>query len=50
MDEKLELENRIIQLKLEKRELVLAGKDTNEVDKKIEAIENKLELIMSLVE
>ena len=42
MDKKSELEQEIIKLKLEKRELVLSGKNTERVDKLIKEIEDDL--------
>ena len=43
MEKRYELERMITQLKLEKRDLVLSGKNTKLVDEKIKDIENKLE-------
>ena len=43
MEKRSELEKRIVELKLEKRELVLLGKNTNIVDEKIKCIEKRLE-------
>ncbi len=36
------LRERLKELKLEKRELILAGKKTGEIDEKIELIENEI--------
>ena len=43
MEKKINLEEKIIQLKLEKRDLVLAGKSTREIDKEIDNIKNELD-------
>ena len=43
MERKINLEEKIIQLKLEKRELVLAGKSTNKIDEEINNIKNELD-------
>ena len=43
MEEKVNLEQRIIQLKLKKRDLVLAGKNTKEIDEEINNIKNELD-------
>lgn len=43
MEKRYELERMITQLKLEKRDLVLSGKNTKLVDEKIKDIEKKLE-------
>lgn len=43
MEKKINLEEKIIQLKLEKRDLVLAGKSTNKIDKEIDNIKNQLD-------
>lgn len=43
MEKKLNLEKKIIQLKLEKRDLVLAGKNTSKIDKEIDTIKNELD-------
>ena len=49
MDKKSELEQEIIKLKLEKRELVLSGKNTERVDKLIKEIEDDLnELVKNI--
>ena len=45
MDKKSELEKEIIKLKLEKRELVLNGKNTDRVDKLIKEVESFLKQI-----
>lgn len=49
MEKKIDLEKKIIQLKLEKRDLVLAGKDTKEIDEKIESINSELDKFEILV-
>lgn len=46
MDKKNELEQEIIKLKLEKRELVLRGKNTEKVDKLIKETEDNLNQII----
>lgn len=46
MDKKNELEQEIIKLKLEKRELVLRGKSTEKVDKLIKETEDNLNQII----
>lgn len=46
MDKKNELEQEIIKLKLEKRELVLRGKNTENVDKLIKETEDNLNQII----
>ena len=46
MDKKNELEQEIIKLKLEKRELVLRGKNTENVDKLIKETEDSLNQII----
>lgn len=46
MDKKNELEQEIIKLKLEKRELVLRGKNTEKVDKLIKETEDSLNKII----
>ena len=46
MDKKNELEQEIIKLKLEKRELVLRGKNTENVDKLIKETEDSLNKII----
>ena len=43
VEKKINLEEKIIQLKLEKRDLVLAGKSTSEIDKEIDNIKNELD-------
>ena len=43
MEKKLNLEEKIIQLKLEKRDLVLAGKNTSKIDAEINSIKNQLD-------
>ncbi|MBD7916571.1 hypothetical protein H9660_15675 [Clostridium sp. Sa3CUN1] len=47
MSKKDELEQRLTNLKLEKRELVLAGKSTNIIDELIKEVENELENIIN---
>ncbi|MGL5354390.1 MAG: hypothetical protein ACRDA5_13905 [Clostridium sp.] len=42
MGNKCGLEQRIIQLKLEKRELLLAGKNTNKIDELIKEVEEEI--------
>lgn len=39
----MNLEKKIIQLKLEKRDLVLAGKNTNKIDEEINNIKSELD-------
>ena len=46
MSKKDSLEKKLVDLKLEKRELVLAGKNTNTIDKLIKEIEEELKNIM----
>ena len=43
MEKKINLEEKIIQLKLEKRDLVLAGKSTSEIDEEINNITTELD-------
>ena len=43
MDTKVDLEKKIIQLKLDKRQLVLAGKETSKIDKEILHIKRELD-------
>lgn len=43
MEEKVNLEQKIIDLKLKKRELVLAGKNTSDVDEEIKKIKQELD-------
>ena len=43
MEKKINLEEKIIQLKLEKRDLVLAGKSTSKIDEEIDNIKNELD-------
>ena len=45
MGKKCELEQRIIELKLEKRELLLAGKNINKIDELIKAVEEEIKNI-----
>lgn len=45
MEKRTELEKKIVELKLEKRELLLSGKSTDLVDEKIKIIEEELENI-----
>ncbi|MGG7060212.1 hypothetical protein ACQPUY_17295 [Clostridium nigeriense] len=42
MGKKDELEEKLINLKLEKRELVLAGKNTNRIDELIKEVEDEI--------
>ena len=42
MGKKDELEEKLINLKLEKRELVLAGKNTNRIDELIKEVEDEM--------
>ena len=42
MEIKDELEKKLIELKLDKRELVLAGKNTSSIDEKIKQVELKI--------
>lgn len=49
MEEKVNLEQRIIQLKLKKRDLVLAGKNTKEIDEEINNIKNELDKLSLIV-
>lgn len=49
MEKKIDLEKKIIQLKLEKRDLVLAGKNTSKVDKEINTIKNELDKLSLIV-
>lgn len=42
VEKKINLEEKIIQLKLEKRDLVLAGKSTSKIDEEINNIKNQL--------
>jgi hypothetical protein len=42
MGKKESLEQELIKLKLEKRQLVLAGKDTSKIDEAIKEVELKL--------
>lgn len=43
MESKLNLEEKIVKLKLEKRDLVLASKDTSKIDEEIEIIMKELD-------
>ena len=43
MEKKINLEEKIIQLKLEKRDLFLAGKSTSKIDEEIDNIKNELD-------
>lgn len=49
MEKKLNLEKKIIQLKLEKRDLVLAGKNTSKIDKEIDNIKNELDKLSVII-
>ena len=42
MDKRDDLEQKLVDLKLEKRKLVLAGKNTNTLDELIKEVEEKL--------
>ena len=42
VEKKINLEEKIIQLKLEKRDLVLSGKSTSKIDEEINNIKNQL--------
>lgn len=42
MGKKYDLEQRIIELKLEKRELLLAGKNINKIDELIKEVEKEI--------
>lgn len=48
MEKKIELEQKLIKLKLEKRDLVLAGKNTNIIDEEIRLIQMELDKEMSI--
>ena len=43
MEKKTDLQKKIVELKLEKRDLILAGKNTNTIDKEIKSAESKLQ-------
>ena len=43
MEKRINLEEKIIKLKLEKRDLVLAGKNTSKIDEEIDNIKNELD-------
>lgn len=47
MEKRLELEQKLVQLKLEKRDLVLAGKNTDRIDEEIKLIQIELDRDMS---
>lgn len=47
MSKRDDLGQRLVDLKLEKRELVLAGKNTNTIDELIKEIEEKLKELTS---
>ncbi len=49
MEKKINLEEKIIQLKLEKRDLVLAGKSTSKIDEEIDNIKNELDKLSIVV-
>lgn len=49
MEKKLDLEQKLVQLKLEKRDLVLAGKDTSRIDEEIKFIQMELDKNMSII-
>ncbi len=42
MDRYMDLKKRMLQLRLEKRDLILAGKNTNTIDKQIKILESQL--------
>ena len=48
MGKKCDLEQRIIELKLEKRELLLAGKNVNKIDELIKEVEEEIRNIEQL--
>lgn len=48
MGKKPELEQKLVQLKLEKRDLVLAGKDTSRIDQEIKFIQMELDKEISV--
>ena len=45
MEEQLTLKERLLELRLEKRELILAGKNTNKIDEEIKFIEKEMNLV-----
>ena len=45
----MNLEKKIIQLKLEKRELILAGKSTSKIDDEIDNIKSELDKLSDIV-
>lgn len=49
MEKKIDLEKKIVQLKLEKRDLVLAGKNTCKIDEEINNIKNELDKLSLMV-
>lgn len=42
MEKYIDLQKRMLELRLEKRDLILAGKNTNTIDKQIKILENQL--------
>ena len=50
MSKKDELEQRLTKLKLEKRELVLASKNTNIIDELIKEVEVELKELINIIE
>lgn len=49
MKTKVDLEKKIIKLKLDKRELVLAGKDTSKIDEEILCVKKLLDDLENIV-
>ena len=49
MEKRINLEEKIIKLKLEKRDLVLAGKNTSKIDEEIDNIKNELDKLSLIV-
>lgn len=49
VEKKIDLEKKIVQLKLEKRDLVLAGKNTCKIDEEINNIKNELDKLSLMV-
>ena len=43
MEKRINLEEKIIKLKLDNRDLVLAGKNTSKIDEEIDKIKNELD-------
>lgn len=48
METKVDLEKKIIKLKLDKRELVLAGKDTSKIDEEILWVKKELDYLENI--